>query len=301
VEHYGVSLVVLWQQVLGTISLFNLCAWALVAVAISSRRLDAHTRWQLLLSAIFVAGCAFRSFFPRADVQRIVLHDGPISSVFVGRSVATVAELAFVAQCALFLYALGRKEGSRPVTVIAGVLVPLIVVAEICSWYAVLTTNYLGNVVEDSVWALAAALSAVGFVLLYARKRRIIFACAAVVFLAYAAFNGTVDVPGYVHRWLQDQQVGRTYLSLGAGLRDSTERWVVTRDWSAWRNEIAWMSLYFSVGVWISITLAWLSQVDLSAAPASASVRDEAVHPGDVGGRRGRLQHGRPGRVVQPL
>jgi hypothetical protein len=301
VEHYGVSLVVLWQQVLGTIGIFNLCVWALVAVAISSRRPDAHTRRQLLLSAIFVAGCAFRSFFPRADVQRIVLHDGPISSVFVGRSVATVAELAFVAQCALFLYALGRKEGSRPVTVIAGVLVPLIVVAEICSWYAVLTTNYLGNAVEDSVWALGAALSAAAFLLLYARRRRIIFACAAVVFLAYAGFNGTVDVPNYVHRWLQDQQAGRVYLALGAGLHDSAERWVVTRDWSAWRNEIAWMSLYFSVGVWISIGLAWLSRVDLSAAPARTSVRDEAVHPGDAGGERGRLQQRRPGRVAQPL
>src|SRR6202045_5125236 len=45
----------------------------------------------LLLCAAYVFGCAFRSFLPRADVQRICLFDTWLSSVVVGRSVATVA------------------------------------------------------------------------------------------------------------------------------------------------------------------------------------------------------------------
>jgi len=44
----------------------------------------------LLLSAAYVFGCAFRSFLPRADVQRICLFDTWLSSVVVGRTVATV-------------------------------------------------------------------------------------------------------------------------------------------------------------------------------------------------------------------
>ena len=48
----------------------------------------------LLFCAGYVFGCAFRSFLPRADVQRICLFDTWLSSVFVGRTVATVAELA---------------------------------------------------------------------------------------------------------------------------------------------------------------------------------------------------------------
>ena len=51
----------------------------------------------LLFCAAYVFGCAFRSFLPRADVQRICLFDTWWSSVLVGRSVATVAEIAFVA------------------------------------------------------------------------------------------------------------------------------------------------------------------------------------------------------------
>ena len=50
----------------------------------------------LLLCAAYVIGCAFRSLLPRADVQRICLFDTWLSSVFVGRSVATVAEMCFV-------------------------------------------------------------------------------------------------------------------------------------------------------------------------------------------------------------
>ena len=46
------------------------------------------------------------------------------------------------------------------------VIVPLILVEECCSWYAVITTNYLGNAIENSLWAvtftlIAVALSAV--------------------------------------------------------------------------------------------------------------------------------------------
>ena len=47
----------------------------------------------LLLCAAYVFGCAFRSFLPRADVQRICLFDTFWSSVVVGRTVATVAEM----------------------------------------------------------------------------------------------------------------------------------------------------------------------------------------------------------------
>ncbi len=48
----------------------------------------------LLFCAAYVFGCAFRSLLPRADVQRICLFDTWLSSVMVGRSVATVAEVS---------------------------------------------------------------------------------------------------------------------------------------------------------------------------------------------------------------
>jgi len=40
-----------------------------------------------------------------------------------------------------------------------------------------------------------------------------------------------------------------------AGLHDVSTRWAVTHDIAKWRDEIAWMSLYFSVAVWSSLAL----------------------------------------------
>ena len=106
----------------------------------------------LLLCAVYVLGCAFRSILPRADVQRIVLFDTWLSSVMVGRSVATVAELCFAAQWAIVLYTLGKVANSDTAKNIAKSIVPIIMVAEIFSWSAVITTNFLGNVLENSLW-----------------------------------------------------------------------------------------------------------------------------------------------------
>ena len=107
-------------------------------------------------------GCAFRSFLPRADVQRICLFDTWLSSVVIGRSVATVAEVCFVAQWAIVLHQLGTMTGAETVLNAAWVIVPLIVIAECCSWYAVLTKNYLGNAIENSLWAVAFFIIGIG-------------------------------------------------------------------------------------------------------------------------------------------
>ena len=109
----------------------------------------------LLLCAAYVFGCAFRSCLPRADVQRICLFDTWLSSVVVGRSVATVAEICFAAQWAIILHQLGTMTGSETTLNAAWVIVPLILIAECFSWYAVLTTHYLGNAIENSIWAVA--------------------------------------------------------------------------------------------------------------------------------------------------
>lgn len=213
----------------------------------------------IVLSAIYVAGCAFRSWLPRADVQRIVLYDSWLSSVLVGRSVATIAELAFVAQWALVLRELGSAEEDRFVLKVSQVIVPLIVVAETCSWYAVLTTSYLGNAMEQSLWTFTAALMAVALFVVWRRvegSQRLFLGAGIVACTGFVAFMCTVDVPMYLSRWRADELSGRAYFSLLDGLRDVSQRWVVTHSYKDWHEEIAWMTLYFSFAVWISLGLA---------------------------------------------
>jgi len=212
----------------------------------------------LLLSAAYVFGCAFRSFLPRADVQRICLFDTWLSSVVVGRSVATVAEVCFAAQWAIILHQLGTMTGAHTTLNVAWVIVPLIVIAECFSWYAVLTTNYLGNAVENSIWAVAFFLVGIGLCRLlpeFDGPVRVTLAVAIAGIAGYLAFLMTVDVPMYLSRWRAEPADGGTRLGPLEGLRDVSTRWVVAHDLAEWKGEITWMTLYFSAAVWASLAL----------------------------------------------
>jgi hypothetical protein len=212
----------------------------------------------LLLCAAYVFGCAFRSFLPRADVQRICLFDTWLSSIVVGRTVATVAEICFAAQWMIILYQLGTMTGADTTLQVAWVILPLILIAECFSWYAVLTTNYWGNAIENSIWAVAFFLIGIGLCRLlpeFGGPVRAILAIAIVGIAGYLAFLMTVDVPMYLSRWRAKVADGSKLLSPLDGLRDASTRWVVTHDLAEWKDEIVWMSLYFSVAVWASLAL----------------------------------------------
>jgi hypothetical protein len=212
----------------------------------------------LLLCATYVFGCAFRSFLPRADVQRICLFDHWLSSVVVGRSVATVAELGFAAQWAIILHQLGTMTGADTTVNAAWVIVPLIVIAECFSWYAVLTTHYLHNAIENSIWAVAFFIVGIGLCRLlpeFDGPVRAVLVITIIGIAGYLAFLMTVDVPMYLGRWRDSAADGRSLLRPLEGLRDVSTRWIVTHDLAAWKDEIAWMSLYFSAAVWASLAL----------------------------------------------
>jgi hypothetical protein len=212
----------------------------------------------LALCAAYVFGCAFRSLLPRADVQRICLFDTWLSSVAVGRSVATVAEVCFAAQWAMILLQLGTMSGAETAVNAAWVIVPLILIAECFSWYAVVTTNYFYNAVENSIWAVAFFIAGIGICRLlpeFEGPVRVVLTGTVVGIAVYLAFLMTVDVPMYLKRWRANVAGGSRILRPLEGLRDVSTRWVVTHDLSEWKEEIAWMSLYFSAAVWASLGL----------------------------------------------
>ena len=99
--------------------------------------------WQWSLALVYVLGCGFRSFFPRADVQRIALVDSWLSTVVVGRWVATVAESCFAAQWALLIREYARDSGTRGAWYAALQLGPADRVRGAELRYAVLSANFL--------------------------------------------------------------------------------------------------------------------------------------------------------------
>jgi hypothetical protein len=222
----------------------------------------------LILCAAYVFGCAFRSFLPRADVQRICLFDTWLSSVVIGRTVATVAEICFVVQWAMILHRLGTMTGADTTLNAAWIIVPLILIAECFSWYAVLTTNYLGNAIENSIWAVAFGIVGIGLCRLLPEFNgpvRMLLAVTIIGIAGYLAFLMTVDVPMYFTRWRASIVDGVRLMRPFEGLHDVSTRWVVTHDLAEWKSEMPWMSLYFSAAVWSSLALCVCYSLLLSA------------------------------------
>jgi hypothetical protein len=247
----------LWIRALALVSACNLGLWIWVA------RLTApHTRYvlaQLLLSGVYVGVCAFRSLYPRVDLERVCLRDSWLSAIALGRTAATIAELCFALQCAWFVERLSTSIGQASLGAAARLFVPLAVIAEMFCWYAVLSLNHIGHAIEESLWALLMLLLCVAFGTATASVHGPLRPMLIAGFLAYGVGAGltlAVDVPMYVRRWRQGVPSG--YLPIAAGIRDSHMRRHPTATWAVWRAEVPWMTLYFSVGVWTSLAMVLL-------------------------------------------
>ena len=153
-----------WWQFLCAVSVANILLWTLAAWGLS-READAYQFRQLLLSGLFVAACAFRSILPRVDLERFCLWDSPFSSVFLGRAVATIAELGFASQCALLLFKLSHSTGDSIIRTIGLTVLPIILIAELSCWFAVVTLNHIGHAVEELLWSIMVVLVAAGLVI----------------------------------------------------------------------------------------------------------------------------------------
>jgi hypothetical protein len=252
-----------WWALLALGSSANIALWFMMYHQYAGRPTGSRSsafdpELMLFLCAAYVFGCAFRSFLPRADLQRICLFNTWLSSIVVGRSVATVAEVCFATQSAIVLYQLGDIAGAGTTLSIAWAIVPLILIAQVCSWYAVLTTNPLASAIENSIWAIAFLGVGLGLSRLLPEFDGLV-RVALVVGIAgiagYLAFLMTIDIPMYLSRWHAGRAAGRKPLRPLEGLRDASTRWIVTHDFKQWKGEIAWMSLYFTAAVWASLAL----------------------------------------------
>jgi hypothetical protein len=248
---------VAWLATLACLAIFNVVLWLWMARQAAPRTHYAES--QLLLSAVYVGVCGFRSFFPRVDLERVCLWDTWLSAIVLGRTLATVAELCFAMQCGLFVQRLSDLTGIPLLSTVAQTFVPLAVVAEIACWYAVVSLDHIGHAVEETLWALimlilAAASGVAGLAIDGGRAWLLlggacVYATGGVLTLAF-------DVTMYFRRRRAWANVQR--LPLATGLRDCGVRRQPTRAWEVWRQEVAWMTLYFSIGVWTSLAMVLL-------------------------------------------
>jgi hypothetical protein len=250
-----------WWACLKAIAVFNILLWAVTCLPLAGGKRSLS--WHVALSGVYVAVCAFRSWRPRVDVERYCLVDSPLSSVFVGRTAATIAEVCFAVQVALVLHQVGVVAHVPWIVTASYLVVPPLVLAQAFCWHSVLTLSHLGHAIEESLWT--ATLSMTGVCLAIASTRLDggwfwLAAAWAVLAAGFAAFMTLVDIPMYVSRWRRARRERQPVLSLRDGLMDARSRRVLTTEWVAWRPEVAWLTGYFSVAVWISLSFVYLSR-----------------------------------------
>lgn len=119
------------------------------------------------LALPYVFQCAWRSFWPEIYNVRIVYWDVWMSSIFIGRFLATVGEIAWIVQVAYgFLRAnqeIKALSGSKgDFTFVEGLInwcaivaVAACTAAEFFCNYAMITGNFMHNVYETSLWTFA--------------------------------------------------------------------------------------------------------------------------------------------------
>lgn len=247
----------LWLTSLAGLAALNIGLWIAIARTVPLR--TPYVATQLLLSGVYVGVCCYRCLFPRVDLERVCLWDTWLSAIVLGRTAATIAELCFALQCALFVYQVSSTAGLPLLQASALAFVPLAILAEIVCWYAVLSLNHIGHAIEESLWAVLMLMLSAAFgaaALAVHGPARTVMIAGCLVYGVGAALTMAVDVRMYVRRW----RLGTAGLSFSLvhGLRDSRHRRHPTWAWDVWREEAPWMTLYFSIGVWTSLALVLL-------------------------------------------
>src|SRR5262245_26605902 len=124
----------LWLGSLAALAAFNVGLWIWIARSASPGTRYSET--QLLLSGVYVGVCGFRSLFPRVDLERVCLWDTWLSAILIGRTAATIAEICFALQCALFVQRISDVTGMPWLGAGAQAFMPVVVLAELVCWYA---------------------------------------------------------------------------------------------------------------------------------------------------------------------
>ena len=100
-----------WYLALCAVSVFNIIVYIKILMTKENVKKEDYNYvyWMKVLAFPYVLQCAWRSFFPELYNQRITFWDTPLNSCFIGRGLATIGEVTWIAQCAMGLINATRK------------------------------------------------------------------------------------------------------------------------------------------------------------------------------------------------
>jgi hypothetical protein len=220
----------------------------------------------LVAARILFAVSGYRCVFPNQYKGNVVLHDTPLSSIFLTRLFATFAEVAFVY---LLSYVLRLLNVDRIgwVDALSWLMVALVVSAQFFVWSAILSGRLVLYFWEELGWAIVFAANAVASVGLYSTRDAL---GDAATLLHMNVLFGLAYLPWQVANLrlqiADARRAGETlrpatrvsWTFLGEGLRRSIRDRNRTTEATAWGGPVGlvWMTGYFA-----TLLPMWVNQI----------------------------------------
>lgn len=245
------------------------------------RNLEFQFQWKLrFFSTLYVLISSFRAVMPRVYESRICFWGHWLSYPGFGRTVAFIAEVSVGYQIYLALdntlrqlqlyYTKGDRITLKTLRVLSFACFALVATANCLSNVCIITTNNVFCACENSLWVcmeicafLVCLYIGIKFLYLYRIHKNPLFLknarkCFQILLFCFllALYTAISDVPMYLRRYREDTMVGKQYLGFSEGVMDSLQCSSVSSDYLVWKEEISWLTGYFTFGLWASNHLA---------------------------------------------
>ena len=224
----------------------------------------------LIPAQILFAVSAFRCVFPLRYEDSIVLHDSPLSSIFLTRLLATFSEVAFIYLLSHVVRLLNVDQVGW-VDALSWGMVVQVVVSQGFVWRAILTEQIVFYFYEELGWGVIMAANTIVSAYLYATVDTLV---GTEVLLQVNLAFGLVYLPWqciHLRALLLDARAGGeaakpravTGQQLAEGLRRSIRVRNRTTDGEAWGGLVGliWMVGYFAtlIPMWVHFVVGVLS------------------------------------------
>ena len=159
------------------------------------------------------------------------------------------------------------------------IVIPIIILAEVFSWLGSITEYQLWNVSEEVLWFLSSIILIV--ISLYilnnikhiktSKIRSIYYLLSGIVPVAtiFATFMIVVDIPMYIQRWVKGEKIESKTIhqifnefkskhrkNFDNKINDFRQCKKVDKSLNTWKQEMPWLTGYFTIGVWTTFVLA---------------------------------------------
>jgi hypothetical protein len=247
-----------WNLYLSFISIFNIIFFNVYYFS-KRNTYDLFQHKLAILVFIYIYVCAYRSIWPRIEGPNICLNKNSMSLPILGRTSATIAEISFGLLFVLITNKLILGISKKNMFMLAwnNILFYLIVLAQVFCWIGIITTDPSYNALEESLWTVFGISKIILYIIIYYyigfnnSYLRYTIPIIIVCVLVYTLFMITVDVPMYIQN---AKTHNGKYNSLGDGILKLC-KCNFTKKLDKWKEDIPWLSGYFTFAVWFSIGL----------------------------------------------